>query len=200
MNLIRQKIFLLLALTLANGFFARAQATGNASAPNFSAFQIINDRNIFDPDRYPRTGRTRSRPRIRASAPEFTFVGTMNYQKGLFAFFDGNSSDYRKVLQRNGVIAGYTVTEITPTGVKLQAAGKKPIEMKVGAQMRQDGENGWELSDGSSAELITSEPETAATADSDETKSNTDDRTGNSGVEPNDILKKLMQQREQELK
>jgi hypothetical protein len=92
------------------------------------------------------------------------------------------------------------VTEITPTGVKLQAAGKKPIEMKVGAQMRQDGENGWELSDGSSAELITSEPETAATADSDETKSNTDDRTGNSGVEPNDILKKLMQQREQELK
>ena len=29
-----------------------------------------------------------------------TLVGTMTYEKGTFAFFDGSSSEYRKALKR----------------------------------------------------------------------------------------------------
>ena len=72
----------------------------------------------------------------------FTLVGTMSYEKGMFAFFDGNNSDLRKVLYQsdsNG-IAGYTVAEITPGAVKLQSADKKQtVEMKIGDTMRQEG-------------------------------------------------------------
>ena len=69
----------------------------------------------------------------------FALVGTMSYQKGTFAFFDGTSPEYRKVLERDGAIAGYKVAEITPNAVKLEAANKR-VEMKVGTQMRHEGE------------------------------------------------------------
>ena len=51
----------------------------------------------------------------------------MSYEKGMFAFFDGNNSDLRKVLYQSdsNSIAGYTVAEITLAGVKLQTADKK---------------------------------------------------------------------------
>ena len=68
----------------------------------------------------------------------------MSYAKGAFAFFDGTSSDYRKVVQNAGTIAGYKVTEITPTAVKL-ANGDKQLVMKVGTQMRREEKGSWQL-------------------------------------------------------
>ncbi len=70
----------------------------------------------------------------------------MNYQKGMFAFFDGNSSDLRKVLYQSdsNSIAGYTVAEITLTGVTLQSADKKKVvAMKIGEAMQPAG-NEWQ--------------------------------------------------------
>ena len=70
----------------------------------------------------------------------------MSNRKGMLAFFDGNDSDYRKVLSPDGVIAGYKVVEITLRGVKLESAGK-PVAMKVGAQMRQESKGEWQLAE-----------------------------------------------------
>ena len=48
-----------------------------------------------------------------------TLVGTMTYEKGTFAFFDGSSSEYRKALKRAGIIAGYKLTSIAANSVEL---------------------------------------------------------------------------------
>jgi hypothetical protein len=194
MKLTRMKIILLAALALTGAFSAGAQSNSVPGDTNYASFsQFITERNIFDPNRYPRTRTTgRRRPRkLAAGAPEFTLVGTMSYQKGMFVFFDGNNSDLKKILAGGGSIAGYTVEEVTATSVKLLGADKKEIEMKLGDQMRQEGGN-WQLT--SQGE---SPPEAAAT---ETPAADSESSTPPSNLEANDVLKRLMQQREQELK
>jgi hypothetical protein len=197
MKLTRIKIILAAAFTLANGFFAAAQSNGVPGDTDYAKFsQFITERNIFDPNRYPRTRTTGYRPRTQprahtAGAPEFTLVGTMSYQKGLFVFFDGNNSDLKKTLAVGGSIAGYTVEEIAPTSVKLLGADKKEIEMKLGNQMRQEGGN-WQLTGQSELPADPVATETPAAMDSPTSAS--------SSLNGNDVLKRLMQQRQQELK
>jgi hypothetical protein len=202
MNMTRFKKSLVVGLMLANGFFAVAQSTnvpGPAAYQDFSRF--ITERNIFNPNRYAHTSRTRTttyRPRVTRSTPTFTLVGTMDYPKGMFAFFDGNDAGLRKVLYQSDSnnIAGYTVTEITLTGATLQSADKKQtVAMKIGEMMRQSGTE-WQLA--GSGELPASTADSIAPADA--SSSPAPGTVPTSAGEPNDILKKLMQQREKELK
>jgi hypothetical protein len=195
MKLMRTKKNLALALALANGFFTAAQSNNVPGPADYSSFsRFITARNIFDPGRYAHSSAARStyHPRVSRSVPAFTLVGTMHYEKGMFAFFDGNNPDLRKVLHESDsdTIAGYTVAEITLAGVKLQSADKKQtVQLKIGDMMRQSGSE-WqpagldELPASTAAE--TSGPDAATTPAS--------------ASAPSDILKKLMQQREQELK
>jgi len=182
-----------LGALLANGRPAAAQTTNAPAATNYSSFQIIVERNIFDPNRLARAPRSRGHS-TSPSVPHFSLVGTMSSRQGMLAFFDGNDSDYRKVLSPDGTIAGCKVMEITLHGVKLEAAGK-PVVMKVGAQMRQAVKGEWQLADSGELPAATAGNETPAT---DETPA-AGAASGSAG-EPNDVLKKLMQQREQELK
>jgi len=126
----------------------------------------------------------------------FTLVGTMSYGKGMFAFFDGNNADLRRVLEVSGDVAGYTVTEITLAGVKLQSPDKKQtIPLRVGDLVRQ--ENGvWQFA-GRGDLAAGASASTASTAASSSTDASA---APASAGEPNDILKKLMEQREKELK
>jgi len=173
---------------------AFGQDTNSASPSNFSYFRIITERNIFNPDRYPNRARGPRGPRGPAT-DAFALVGTMSYEKGQFAFFDGTSSTYRKALPAGGTIAGYKVAEITPTAVKLVSTNKQ-VELKVGSQMRHEGTN-WQL-------VARNELPTESAADTSET-SGTATSTSSSGSsssesEPNDVLKRLMQRREEDLK
>jgi hypothetical protein len=112
----------------------------------------------------------------------------------MLAFFDGTDSDYRKVLGLNGVINGYTVAEITLRGVRLESAGKS-LEMKVGAQMRQEGKGEWQLAESGGLPAGTAANEAPATSETPAVGPSSGPES-----EPNDVLKKLMQQREQEIK
>ena len=125
------KIWAVAALALANGFAAPAQETNRATQTDFSAFRVISQRNIFNLNR---TARRRERNRTQQVGDAFYLVGTMSYEKGTFAFFDGTGSEYRKVLQNAGAIAGGNVVEITPTSVKLEIGGKQAT-MKIGTQI-----------------------------------------------------------------
>jgi hypothetical protein len=209
-----------LALALANGWSAAAQSNrvpGPTDYTRFSSF--ITERNIFNPNRYAIYSPT-SRPVVRRpppNAPMFTLVGTMSYEKGMFAFFDGNQSSLRKVLYQSesNSIAGFTLAEITLAGVKLQAADKKQIvEMKIGQAMRQEGST-WQLAsqggffgggNGGFGGFVeqnrgfdngSSRESTAPAADSSSPDASA---APSPALEGNDVLKKLMQQREQELK
>jgi hypothetical protein len=200
MKLKQHKKWLVLAFTLLNGFLAVAQSNNVPGAMDFSSFSyFITQRNIFDPSRFPRSSAARSnyRPKESRSAPAFTLVGTMHYEKGMFAFFDGNNSGLRKVLyQSDGQsIAGYTVTEITLKGARLQTADKKQtIWLKLGDMMRQEG-SVWRLAAG--GESFTSTMENSASMEGD--VSSGAGAVPSSVSAPNDTLRKLKEQRAKEL-
>jgi hypothetical protein len=86
-------------------------------------------------------------------------------------------------------IAGYKVTDITPSTVKL-ANGDKQLLMKVGTQMRREEKGSWQLAATSELPVETTENADAAPAE----PSASDSDSGG-----NDVLKRLMKQREQEL-
>lgn len=205
MNTTRFKIRTVLTLALASGWFAAAQSTNVPGPSDYERFtQFITQRNIFDPNRYAVA--TGQRPRFQRQtpryAPSFTLVGTMSYGKGMFAFFDGNQPELRKVLypsDSNG-IAGYVLAEISATNVILQSADKKQtVNLTIGKGMRQEGSQ-WIPSDQGEVTYSGGMSRTPApSADSSSTEAGSASAPS-AALQGNDVLKKLMQQREQELK
>ncbi len=177
----------------------RAQAnslggTNNGPASlDYSAFKVIVDRNIFDPNRYPH----RPGAPVVASKPKsfdsLTLVGTMSYEKGTFAFFDGTSSEYKKALKLTDSIAGYKVTNIAPNGVKL-VSGTNELELSVGAQLRREEDGPWLLAGQSTS--YAAMPGSTSTSGAAATTATGSDAA--SGGADSDIIKKLMQRREKE--
>jgi hypothetical protein len=176
----------------------RNQTNGVAGTNNgpvvldYASFQLIVDRNIFDPNRFPHGPGVRVRQAPR-SVDYVTLVGTMSYEKGTFAFFDGTSSDYKKVLKLTDSIAGYKVTTIAPNAVKL-ASGTNELELSVGAQLRREEDGPWLLSSQSTAYAAT--PASSSTNAAATTTAAGSDPT--SGSAESDIIKRLMQKREKE--
>ena len=204
MKMTRTKTFLALALALAGGTVAFAQSNNVPGPQDYARFSsFITERNIFDPDRFPRyspSGRINRPIRVQRYAPTFTLVGTMSYAKGMFAFFDGNSPELRKVLYQsdsNG-IAGFTVAEITLAGVKLQSADKKQVvDLKIGDMMRQEG-SAWQLA--GKGDLASTAGATEGEAPAAESSGPAADAAPSAALEGNDVLKRLMEKRQQELK
>jgi len=164
--------------------------TGPASL-DYAAFKMIVDRNIFDPNRRPHRPGTPSVRRPK-SFDSLTLVGTMTYEKGTFAFFDGTSSEYKKALKLTDTIAGYKVANIAPNSVKL-ASGTNELDLSVGAQLRREEDGPWLLagrggsySDTPAATSATAAPTTAAASEA-----------APSGPD-SDVLKKLMERRQKE--
>jgi hypothetical protein len=173
------------------GTSAWAQPTNTSERADLQSFRIISERNIFDPNRSSRADRTVRRerePERRARVESISLLGTMSYEKGWFAFFDGSSGEFRKALQPNDAIAGYTISAIAPNHVRLEATNSPPIELRVGMQMKKQEEGEWAVS--SSGDVTAVAPPTATTEASTESSA--------SGGE-SDVIKRLMQQREQEL-
>jgi hypothetical protein len=142
LNISQIRFCMLLAFGAAGAVSASAATheTNVVNLRDFSAFKIITERNIFDPNRRPVRANPRTpTPRV---VDSFALTGTMSYEQGIFAVFDGTSSDYHKLLGLNGKIAGYSVTEITHDHVKL-SLGTNEIELKVGMQMRRSPDGKW---------------------------------------------------------
>lgn len=124
----------------------------------FESFRLVGDRNIFNANR---TGR---RDRSRDDAPPrldvMTLVGTMESDRGLRAFFDGSSSEFRKAVRVGDSVDTYKVKGVTPTLVTLERAGQ-PIPMTVGQQLRRPPGGDWALI---AADVVRSEAAAAAKA------------------------------------
>jgi hypothetical protein len=193
----------------------RASASGGPSRLDYASFRMIADRNIFNPNRSARSGRFDRREfRRPAQVDSFSLVGTMSYEKGYFAFFDGSSYQYRKALKLDDTIAGYRLTQIGHDSVRL-IAGSNTVELKMGTQMRREDEGLWTLSTrsesyASAAPAAGSSPmpppsgtnagSSLATSGSEPTPAVSAPSTSASSSESADeVLKKLMQRREQEM-
>lgn len=189
---------LILAFTALAAWRADAQETNSRARWDDASFRFLAERNIFNPNRSPRS----SRP-VRSEGPSeapartesFALVGTIMHDNGRFAFFEGSSSDYRKVLPVDGAIAGYKVAEITSQDVTLSAEGEQ-IKLAVGSALRRRGNDPWQVGEAmtfagpisSSSSSPTSSPSSPATPSATP-----------AAAEDNDVLKRLLQKREQEL-
>jgi hypothetical protein len=165
-----------------------ASAKRTVEAPgqkDYSAFKLIAERNIFNSARASRSSRaSRSDERKPNHVDTLTLVGTIAYEKGPFAFFDGSSSDFKKVLEPGKSIAGYKIAEITGSMVKLEA-GTNQVILNVGMQMRREEEGEWRVIGGSPTSSKPAEASASASSSADDEDL---------------IVKRMMQQREQELK
>lgn len=165
----------------------QTNAAPSGPAPlDFSAFKIISERNIFDPNRSPRRSAQVAAPPKERRVDSLKLVGIMSYQKGKFAFFDGTSQDYRKALKVSDEIAGFRVADIERNSVKL-AGTDNQLELKVGSQLRREESGQWELSN-SAIEI----PETRAVA-----STSAPAPTGATQAD-DEVLKRMMQRREKE--
>ena len=132
----------LAALTLmVVGALQAATPEGQSAArTDFPSFKMIAERNIFNASRSRGRSGT-DKPRV---VDSLSLLGTMSYEKGQFAFFDGSKPEYKKTLKPEATIAGYKIAEIAANGVKLEAEGKQ-IDLPVGSQMRREEEGEWEI-------------------------------------------------------
>jgi len=139
----------LLALAFATATVAApVQSNTVPTGLDLSAFKIITERNIFDPNRRPSRGSpTRRYDNPAPRRKEYVaLVGTMSYEKGALAFFDGASSSYRKAVKSEETIAGYTVKEIEANRITL-AVGTNSFQMSVGKELRLQDDGQWILAD-----------------------------------------------------
>ncbi len=136
---------LVLALALAAARMVRAQDSnsGAASAPQtgWQSFQIISQKNIFDPYRRPVRGSTNAPP----PTYYFTLNGTMSYEDKSYAFFDGSGIRGGRAFQPADTINGYKIAEIADNYVKLMAASTQFVKLSVGMQMKRTGAGPWAL-------------------------------------------------------
>lgn len=120
-------------------------ASPAAPLSGFEIYKIIAERNIFDPNRQkPGVRRTDEEAPKPVKIDYLTLLGSMSYEKGDFAFFDGTSSEFRKSVKAGDSIAGYKVKAITQTKVTLENDGKS-VELPVGSQMKRQDEGEWKL-------------------------------------------------------
>lgn len=120
---------------------SKTRASAPVAATFDNTFRGIGDRNIFNPNR---VGRTRSSEAPPPRTDVISFVGVMDYEKGLFAFFDSPDDSYRKALKVGGSLGKFTVKSIAADSVELERDAK-PITLKMGQQLRRPEGGDWTL-------------------------------------------------------
>ena len=158
------------------------------TGPTFDAYRLIGDRNIFNPNR---VGRSRSSETPPPRTEVISFVGTMQYEKGLFAFFDSPDTTYRKALNEGGALGKFTVKGITADQVELERDAK-PLTLRIGQQLRRPDGGDWSVI---GADIVRSEARAAEAA-------------ANPGLgaplaipaDASEALRRLMEKRQQQLK
>lgn len=173
----------------------KAAAPPQTNAPSrldFTSFTIISDRNIFNPNRSARSrGGEPAPPAPRVPTVEsFTLVGTMSYEKGQFAFFDGTGAQFKQALKPGDAIAGFTLSGISTNQVKLKS-GEMELEFPLGMQLRREDQGEWKL---------TARTETYVSASAPATDTSTNAPGTPASSETDSLLERLRKKREQELK
>lgn len=199
-------------------------ADSSAAAPGtLGAFKIIMQRNIFNANRV----RVIDRPAVTNAPPPtvqaFSLHGTLLSKQGHYAFFEGSESAYQAVLEEGQSIAGHTVAKILEDSVMLKTTNEIEVELPMLMQMERLGDGPWQVkvgtaaSSGGSRDRGASSPRMGGGRDAFSSRRDRGDgstvvgrrsaptsssRDGGGAVEsggsPEEILKRLMEQRAKE--
>jgi hypothetical protein len=168
----------------------RAAAASLPADGKFDAFRVIVDRNIFNPNRSPRTRAVPEEkpPRVE----EISLVGTMHYDKGVVAFFDSSDSEYRKNLREGDSIAGFKVRKIMADGVEL-VRDDQPVALRVAQQLRRREGGDWTVT----AAPVRTDERTSGAADG--VRASAEAAAAEIPADASEALKRLMEKRKQQL-
>lgn len=151
----------------------------------YTNFKLISDRNIFNSNRASRSAAGAQEQKT-VQVETVALVGTLCYEKGPYAFFDGSSSEFRKVLETGQTIVGYKIAGITGNSVQLES-GTNTVELHIGMQLRREDQSQWHVSGDILAQPLTG----------NDTKAS----FGEKSPETEDaVIQRMIQQREQEIK
>jgi Tfp pilus assembly protein PilP len=165
-----------------NAATAKTAPAPKAPSPgSFEAYQLVVERNIFNPNR---VGRTRANPEDKQPrVDEISLVGTMESERGRVAFFESPDSAYRKALREGETMGDFRVRRIANDGVELMRE-EKALALKISQQLRRPEGGEWTVRATPSAV-----PEAAAAAAVPEIP-----------ADASEVLKRLLKQRESQLK
>jgi hypothetical protein len=172
------------------------ETTSPSKAQGFDAFKLVYNRNVFDPNRRPSVGPGRPPPKPK-KVDGLALVGTMVYDKAAYAFFKGSEAQFQRALTVSNTIGGLKLIAITADGVKLCSASNAIIELTLDKQLKRDDDGEWQLS--SSAVAFENADGSSLAGGSSTERSPTASSVIKSGAGADDIIKRLMQKREQEM-
>lgn len=167
-----------------------APAKTVAPAQGFAVFQLVVERNIFNPNRVGRTREGSDAKAVRTD--EIALVGTMQYEKGLLAFFNSPDSRYTKALHEGDTIAEFKIQRITADRVELLQADK-PLTLRLSEQLSRPEGGDWSVQPSPSNPFTNVPTATIALPTAGATDSAP-------SAETSEVLKRLLQKREKQLK
>ncbi len=194
------------------------------SEVSFEAFEIILNRNIFDPNRTadrrklsPAEEAAAVKPDLVESATEengvddfkseeVALVGTLIDGSTAVAFFTSDSSDFKTVAQRGEMVGEFRLAEIGTGSVKLESEGKK-IELPVGSRMSSQRNGDWIIALNIQATPMpknenaseSSRKDNSSTPSGEASSSSSTTSPSSSGDSTDDVLKQLMERRRKAL-
>lgn len=151
---------------------------------DFNAFRLVTERNIFNPNRVGRTRESNEPPPPRVET--IAFVGTMETDQGLRAFFDSADAAFRKTLREGEAVAGFTVKKILPDSVEL-TRDEKITPLRMTQQLRRAEGGDWTVTSRDLVRTESAKPNEAAAPPPIPSNAS-------------EVLRRLMEQRQKQLK
>ena len=192
---------------------------GGVSYPSLASFKLIQERNIFDPDRRRPREMRRETPVAPPREESFTLLGTMSYGERILAFFEGTQRDWSGAVELGNEVAGHTLKEVGFDNVLLELKGEF-LALQVGAGRSKRGDADWETQDrdswkgssggsrsgrssrsSSSSTFRPARPEDSADAESASADGGSENAADESVIDgsASDILKQMMERRRQQV-
>lgn len=192
---------------------------GGVSYPSLASFKLIQERNIFDPDRRRPREMRRETPVAPPREESFTLLGTMSYGERILAFFEGTQRDWSGAVELGNEVAGHTLKEVGFENVLLELKGEI-LALQVGAGRSKRGDADWETQDrdswkgssggsrsgrssrsSSSSTFRPARPEDSADAASASADGGSENAADESVIDgsASDILKQMMERRRQQV-
>ena len=189
------------------------------SFPSLASFKLIQERNIFDPERRRPREIRRERPVEPPREESFTLLGTMSYGERILAFFEGTQRNWSGAVELGEEVAGHTLKEVGFDNVLLELKGEV-LSLQVGAGRSKRGDADWETQDrdswkgssggsrsgrssrsSSSSTFRPARTEGSADAASASADGGSDNAADESVIDgsASDILKQLMERRRQQM-
>ena len=170
----------------------------NSSTQEFEDFQLVSERNIFDPNRDAAVRQEEpSKEPVAEDVPateSITLTGVLLDSATAVAFFEGPPIQESNAFHLGDKVAELRVASITTAGVNLRQ-NEETLELPVGWSLERNGEDTWQLS-GESTRL---DSDSWTNEDPGSSSSEESDQDNSEDPATNEILKRMLERRSKEL-